>query len=367
MKFFDTLALDGSMRRTADGYLVASALVARTGIQIYAGREVGRPDLHSVRVFRPADEVFSKDSMASYAHKPVTNDHPADAVDAANWRKLAVGNVGDEVARDGEMIRVPLVIMDGATIGDVTAGKRELSMGYTCDLAWESGETADGLKFDAIQRNIRANHLAVVDKARGGPDLRIGDDMPEIALKTIQVDGLPFKVNDEAETIIAKLQRDLEGAKKSLSDAQAASATAATASAATLATKDAEIATLKSQILDEAAIDSRVKEKETVVATAKKIVGDSFKVEAGVSVADIYKAVVSSVVGDAAKAFTVEQFKASFDTLAGMKAKAAPGSDPLRAAIQNGGGTMTDAMTARQKAIEAGREAWKTPASVAKQ
>lgn len=37
----------GSTRRTADGYLVADAKVARTGVQEYLGSELGRPDMPS--------------------------------------------------------------------------------------------------------------------------------------------------------------------------------------------------------------------------------------------------------------------------------------------------------------------------------
>jgi len=57
MHLTDTVEIAG-VRRTRDGYLVADARVARAGIQIYAGREVGRPDLDEVRVWRPEDEVF---------------------------------------------------------------------------------------------------------------------------------------------------------------------------------------------------------------------------------------------------------------------------------------------------------------------
>jgi len=57
MQLTDTFTLDG-VKRTADGYLAAYARVARTGIQIYKGKELGRPDLGDVAVYRPASEVF---------------------------------------------------------------------------------------------------------------------------------------------------------------------------------------------------------------------------------------------------------------------------------------------------------------------
>ncbi|WP_139812758.1 DUF2213 domain-containing protein, partial [Ensifer aridi] len=174
MKFTDLAPIAGT-RRTADGYLVADVRTARTGVQLYAGHEVGKAEMQVVKVYRPEDQVFDKASLGSYAHKPVTNDHPAEAVTADNWKALSVGSVGDEVARDGEFVRVPLIVMDAAAIKAIDEGKRELSAGYTCDLAWEPGTTPEGEKYDAIQKDIRINHVAIVQRGRAGSEARIGD------------------------------------------------------------------------------------------------------------------------------------------------------------------------------------------------
>lgn len=175
--FFEQLQLDedANLRYTTDGYLVAYPRVARSGIQLYKGYEVGRDDLESVRIYRPSDEVFSPDSLHSYAHRPVTNNHPPVPVNSKNWRKYVVGSTGDEVLRDGQFVRVPTVLMDSDVISDYKDGKRQLSLGYTMDLVWGAGVTDDGEKYDAKQTNIRANHLAIVSAARGGPMLKIGD------------------------------------------------------------------------------------------------------------------------------------------------------------------------------------------------
>lgn len=162
-------------RRTADGYLVADVKVARTGIQNYLGSELGRDDLPVVRVYRPESEVFATDAMHSYAYRPVTVEHPSKMVTADTWKALAAGQTGGEVVRDGEFVRVPLVLMDAAAIKAYQAGKRELSMGYTAEIVFEDGVTPDGEAYDAIQTNLRMNHLALVDRARGGDALRIGD------------------------------------------------------------------------------------------------------------------------------------------------------------------------------------------------
>ena len=177
MNFLDRAEIAGT-RRTADGYMVADVRCARTGVQQYTGAEVGRPDLASVNVYRPESTVFDRASLATYAGKPVTIGHPSVPVNAENWKKYAVGDVGMDIARDGEFVRVPLKLMDFAAINAVQGGQKEISMGYSVEIEWESGIAPDGSHYDAIQKGpLRINHLAIVEKARGGDQLRIGDSM----------------------------------------------------------------------------------------------------------------------------------------------------------------------------------------------
>ena len=167
-------------RLTSDGYLVATPRIARTGIQIYKGYEVGRPEMEDVRVYRPEGEVFSHAAMATLAHRPITLDHPFVSVDATNWKEYSIGHSSGDVARDGDFLRVPLVLMDAHAIAAAQAGTSQLSVGYGAKLKWEPGETSDGQLYDAMQTEIRANHIALVSKARGGDKLKIGDDKPEM-------------------------------------------------------------------------------------------------------------------------------------------------------------------------------------------
>jgi hypothetical protein len=91
MRINDYFELDegAKVRTTADGYLVATPRVARTGIQLYYGSELGLTgdDAKKVmKVFRSEDEVFKTDSLATYGFKPVTDDHPPVKVDVKNWK-----------------------------------------------------------------------------------------------------------------------------------------------------------------------------------------------------------------------------------------------------------------------------------------
>jgi hypothetical protein len=174
LQFSDSVALSGT-RTTDDGYLVCEARIARIGVQIYTGAELGKPHLSTVRMLRPESEVFAADTMASFAHRPVTNDHPGEHVKAANWKRFAVGQTGEGAIRDGGYVRVPMVVMDAAAIEAVKLGKRELSAGYSAIIDWTPGTSSTGEAYDAVQRSIRGNHLALVDVARAGPECRIGN------------------------------------------------------------------------------------------------------------------------------------------------------------------------------------------------
>jgi len=173
MLITDRLTIDGKPRKTTEGFLVTEVRVARTGIQHYTGREAdpqnenGMRDAASVAIYRDEAEVFSTDSMQSFSMVDITVDHPPEAVTADNWRRYSVGVTGEHIARDGEYIRIPMMLKDADAIRAVEAGKRELSVGYSTKLVWTKGITPDGLHYDAKQTIIRANiHIICCMRAK---------------------------------------------------------------------------------------------------------------------------------------------------------------------------------------------------------
>lgn len=367
MQFTDAVAVSGT-RRTADGFLVAEARSVRTGIQLYTGAEVGKPEMAVVRVYRPADQVFADASLQSFTHAPVTMDHPSEPVTADNWRILAVGEVSTAAKKDGEWVHLPLILKDAAAINAVESGKRELSAGYTCELVWGDGVAPDGQAYDAQQQNIKINHLAIVDRARAGSKARIGDKASEqwgaapltdhqpekekiMNLKTVTVDGIPVEVTDQGATVIATLQQRLADATSKMSTADAAHLAALAAKDADLAKKDAEIDSLKAKVLSDADLDKRVQARADLVATAKAIAKD-VKTE-GLSDAAIRKAVVAAKLGDAVVTDKAEAYiDARFDILA-EDAKKDVSADPFRQVAKDGlqKPLNDDASTAHSKMI----------------
>jgi len=174
----DTITVS-SRKITDHGFLEAPAILARTGVQQYTRRELGITDgdpTSIIRLYRPADEVFNPESMSSFEANPITLNHPkGNRVAADNWRNVAVGDVhGVHQSPDGMAGRV--VIRDARAVKAVQQdGKTALSNGYTFTLDPTPGTTEDGQVYDGIQRNIRGNHVAIVDVARGGPICQIAD------------------------------------------------------------------------------------------------------------------------------------------------------------------------------------------------
>lgn len=365
MLFADQLILDQGTKRTSDGYMLASPRVARTGIQDYAASELGRSGSGIIRVYRPESEVFSPSAMRSFGNRPITVDHPPVMVDAKNWKKYAVGQTDGEIVRDGEFVRIPMMLMDQGAIADVESGKVELSMGYMAELDWTPGVTESGEQYDAVQRNIRGNHLAIVDSARGGSKLRVIDMKPteaDMADKSIVLDGITVQVSDTASQVIAKFQRDAEAKAKSdgdrIKELEDELAALKEKSKKEGETKDASIATLQKQLSDAqmtpAKLDEAVKVRALVVDSAKKILPTV--VTDGKTESEIRRQVVDSKLGEISKGWTDEQVSASYGTLTAQSS----GLNTYVDSVRTGAPSPSDSEAAYQSYLDGLKNGYKT-------
>jgi hypothetical protein len=412
MFFTDRLTLD-KPRRTADGYVGVHARAARSGVYQYLGRELDPEGKkfaadQIVNVYRPPEEVFDKASLGSFVCKPITDDHPADAVDATNWRKLARGTIMG-AAKDGEYVGFDLAFLDADAIKAVDEGKRELSAGYSLDLMIEDGTAPDGTVYQAVQRNIRGNHVAIVAKGRAGSSCRIGDAAPcepmpsdevakmladqrtyepngnggineadrsdanrshdggaalksgevLMATKTILVDGLQVEVTDAAEAAITKLQGQVKDAVSAKDTAEAK----VVEHAATITSKDEQIADLEAKLADAAITPAKLRDaaKQFADVCAKaKALGVAHDEEADIDA--VMKAVVDAKMGDAAKDFTPEHIAIAFQALT----KDAKPADKLKDGIRdtvNKTTTDSEAEAAYTEMVSGLQDAWKPKAA----
>ena len=194
--------------RLPNGFVSAEGYLTRSGIFVYRDAQ-GK----TIRELRPPEEVMHPDSLASFALMPVTNDHPSELLTADNAKQYAVGSVSDAVTPDGDKVRAALMIHDATAIEALDAGKSELSCGYTADVEFTPG-LWNGQPYDAVQRNIRGNHVALVDAGRAGPACSIRMDAAgaaqEITMEDVMLElgGARYSVPAD---LAAELVKMLEG------------------------------------------------------------------------------------------------------------------------------------------------------------
>ena len=207
MQYYGTRLSENISRREPEGYLLClNVPVARTGTQEYLAEELGiihnsQFTIHHsglIPVMRPEEEVFSPETMASFEGMPVTNDHPPEGVDISNIRVLQKGhahNVRRGSGSESDLLLADLIITDPALIRAILEeGKREISCGYTYELCEENGEY--------VQRQIRGNHVAVVDAGRAGSRVCIKDHQPILSERRTRI------MKKSLSKVLARMAKD---------------------------------------------------------------------------------------------------------------------------------------------------------------
>lgn len=157
---------------TGEGFLICRNVpIARTGDMEYLSCELGLPGMNIVRVHRSPEEVFSDEALASFEGKPVTDDHPPELISSETATLYERGHAQNIRHGTGEWdgyVIADLHIHDESLIQAVQNGKREISCGYECEYI----DNGDGTY---SQKNIRGNHIAVVNRGRAGKRAAILD------------------------------------------------------------------------------------------------------------------------------------------------------------------------------------------------
>ena len=281
-----------------NGYLKVPAYLTRTGVFDYATK-----DGKVFKELRPDDEVFNDESKTTLSDIPITNDHPAQFLNTRNTRGIAVGYTSTEVISEDNKLKSTLTIYDQDTIDKiVNDGKREISCGYLADLEMTPGEY-NGQHYDAIQRNIRYNHVAIVDRGRAGSDVKMIIDGKDATftiayqkldsenktyqnpnkevenkqektegntmLVKIKIDGKEFEVDQiVADSLKKQETEEKEALKAKLDEAEGK-----------VAALEDENKKVKEEFTKEKMMDA-AKARIELENTAKKILGDEFKADA---------------------------------------------------------------------------------------
>lgn len=263
---------------TDEGFLRVPGHVARTGIQDYLARELELPGDPNriIKVYRPPEEVFNADSLATYSGADVTLNHPKGLVNADNYKVTSVGVVRSSGSKSEDFVQCDLIIKDAAAIKAVNSGKCELSAGYTAVYDETPGITPEGEPYDYVQREIRINHVAIVDRARAGANARVfdnestgGNTMP-VLITTDSGRSVDVADPANAQVVADAFDRLLKRATTAEDSVQRVQAVA----------DGAKEELAKAVLLsNDAAIAERVALIAKTGATARKIAGDSFKCE----------------------------------------------------------------------------------------
>jgi hypothetical protein len=232
---------------------------------------------------------------------------------------------------DGDNVLAPIIIHDGEAIdAAMNGGVRELSLGYKVDLDQTPGEW-NGEKYDAVQTNIRVNHLALVPKGRAG-NARLNLD---------RFDAASFTPDDEEPSMSDTLSRvrldsglEYQAAPEVVValEATRAERDTATARADELAKQVDTLTAERDQF--KASVESAEKVRadaleaaraEIVARVALEKVADDFKVDhAGKSDRDVREAVIKATRADADLTGKSDDYvNAAFDIAVSMRADAA--------------------------------------------
>lgn len=201
-RFLTTEKISPLKEKTPEGYLLCRDVpISRVGSFEYSAAEVGLPNIgHAVQVWRPEEQIFNPETIASFEAKPVVIGH-ARFADPDNWREIAVGTTQNVRRGEGDksdFLLADLLLTDRKAIEAVESGDlKEVSCGYDAD----TQETPQGIE----QIGIVGNHVALVVSARCS-GCKIGDgSMTTSSLKTrlrkLFRDGNEDAFNEEVDKL----------------------------------------------------------------------------------------------------------------------------------------------------------------------
>lgn len=154
--------------------------LSKVGVYEYSGAQIGAPADQAnqiFKVYRPASELGDPEAVESFKLVPFIDDHTMLGEDYTSTDERPVaGVIGETVYFEGDTLYGNPKVFSKALAQKIKSGKTELSCGYRCRYEFTPGEW-NGEHYDVIQREIRGNHVALVDEGRMGPEVSILDHL----------------------------------------------------------------------------------------------------------------------------------------------------------------------------------------------
>lgn len=213
------LAADAASRRHTDenGFLhVSRSHISREQVTGYLGEEIpgwealGLEQGRLYQVYRPGEELAK--AAATCNGLPILWHHHHESADEPQVEHR-IGSMGTDAVYEGGYLDNSLVFTVADAISAIEDGScRELSLSYFYDPELSSG-TWNGQPYEVIMRNIRGNHLALVETGRAGPTVAVAD----AALKEGTMKKKTANDNDIEQEEVDAAQKIKEGAETILS------------------------------------------------------------------------------------------------------------------------------------------------------
>lgn len=179
------MAFDRQSARSidADGRLhVSKTNISKASVCPYFGREIpnwqelGLDGDKVYRLYRDPEELAK--GASTFNNLPILNKHIRVTVEEPK-KENVVGSIGSDVSFDEQYLKASLCVWDAPAIAGVESEKQcELSAAYYYRADMTPGTAPDGEAFDGVMRDIKGNHLALVEAGRAGPDVYVADSNP---------------------------------------------------------------------------------------------------------------------------------------------------------------------------------------------
>jgi hypothetical protein len=204
--------------------------LSKVGVFPYSGGQVGGDPTKIYNVYRPAEELSHPEAIDSLKLIPWVNDHvmlgsSKDGLTPAE-EKGVEGVIGEDVYFKDGILYGNIKIFSENLANLIEDGKKQLSAGYRCVYDFVSG-VFNGQPYDAIQKNIRFNHLALVDEGRMGKEVAVLDHVytyDSIDIKEFKMsekEDEQKKAMDAMSAQLAKALDDIEDLKKKAEEKKA--------------------------------------------------------------------------------------------------------------------------------------------------
>ena len=180
-KMKPTLVFDASSKRRFDenGFMhVESSHITKEQVAPYRGREI--PGWEELGLdpdkvyfgYRPAEEL--KKAIQTFNGLPIMLMHHTVSADDPK-KEYQVGSMATNAVWNDPYVDNGMIFTDSVGIEAVKNGTfREISWAYQYDPDFTPG-VFNGIPYDFVMRNLRGNHVAIVEEGRAGPDVVVAD------------------------------------------------------------------------------------------------------------------------------------------------------------------------------------------------